>query len=880
VPLSKLLSLLRNLFSSHRMESELDQEVKAHLQMLTDENIRAGMPPHKAQRAARIELGGVEQLKEQVREERLGNWLNSVFSDCRFALRQLRKSPSFTAVAILTLALGIGATTAIFSFADLLLNHPVSLSHLDRLVSVDQVRPDGEESPLSPANFRDLHAQAASFQSFTSYQEWSASLTGKNGAGQCNGVRAGEEFFATLEAAPLIGRTFSPDEHRAGKDRVVILSYAFWQREFAGDPQIIDKALRLNEESYDIVGVMPASFQFPPGDPQFWIPLALSDAQSNERTQGTLSTVGLLNPGTTIAQTRAELNILWNALQQRYPGANRQWNLSVLNLRERLVDEDSRQFAILFLCVSAFVLLIACVNVANLQLARAAGRERELSIRAAVGSGRGRMIRQLFTESIVLAAIGGVAGLLLAVWAASLMRSHMPAQVRQICDVSGMRVDLRAFFFTLFVSAAAGLLSGAIPAIRGSRLNLREALEAGGARNTGGGRRLRQAFVVSEVILAVVLLIGAGLMVKGFYLLANQQTAMAPNTLLTFHLNLSPARYVSPQQQSAFYAQVLERLRNVPGVESASAVGGLPFSFYENEKRILADTSMGAAASDLPAVMQEPVSSDYFGTMRLPLLTGRPFDQRDSAGTAAVAIISESLAQHLWPGTPAVGHRLQIAESGSPTEWITVVGVVGNVRHEVYDRAFRSILYRPLAQAPETAMDFALRTSADPHSLMPTVRSTVAEIDPAQPISVFQTMTEKIQQQASALQFVSVLMGVFGLVAVLLSAAGIYGLIAGSVADRRREIGIRMALGARPRQVLLMVVKLSFSLVAVGGAIGLAAGFALAQLLSSMLYGVHSWDPAVYLFVPVLLIVITLFATFVPAIRAARVDPMVALRYE
>jgi len=876
----KLQNLLHNLLHLRHVDADLSEELRSHVQLLTDQNLRASMLPEEAQRAALIELGGVEQVKEQVRYQRFGNWLHTVLSDCRFALRQLRKSLAFTSVAVLTLALGIGATTAIFSFADLLLDHPVSLAHLDRLVSVDQIRPDGEETSLTLPSFRDLRSEIASFEDFASYQEWSASLAGSNGAEQCNGVRVGEDFFVTVEATPFVGRVFSSDEYRPGKNRVVILGYAFWQRQFAANPQIINKTLRLNEESYTIVGVMPASFQFPPGDPQFWVPLPPNAAQSTSSPVAKVATIGLLRPATTLAQARAELNTLWSALQQRYPEANRQWAISILPLPERLVDEDSRQFALLFLCVAGFVLLIACVNVANLQLARTASRERELSIRAAVGAGRARMIRQLFTESIVLAAIGGIAGLLLAFWGVSAMRANLPAQVRQICDVSGMRVDLRAFVFTLFASTAAGLLSGAIPAIRGSQLNLRETLEAGGTRTTGGGQRLRQAFVISEVILAVVLLIGTGLMVKGFYLLANQQTAMAPDTLLTFHLNLSSGRFVAPQQQSAFYSQVLERIRNIPGLESASAVSGLPFSFYENDRKALTDQSSSATLNELPTVMQESISNDYFRVLRLPLLEGRAFDQSDGSGAAPVGIVSESLAQRLWPGVPAVGHRMKLPDSDAPDDWITVVGVVGNIRHEVYDRVFRSVLYRPLAQAPESSMDFAVRASTDPQALMGSVRSSVAEMDSTLPLSVFQTMTEKIKQQASALQFVSALMGMFGLVAVLLSSAGIYGLIAYSVAERRHEIGIRMALGARPQEVFFMVFRLSVFLVAIGGAVGMTAGFVLAQFLSNMLYGVHPWDPTVYALVPLLLILVTLFATFVPALRAARVDPMIALRYE
>src|SRR5580692_2294770 len=875
----KTRSFLRNLLLSGRVDSDLDQELHSHLEMVIEQNLRAGMSPSEARRSAQIELGGIEQVKEQVRQERVGNWLHSVLADCRFALRQLRKSPAFTAVSLLTLTVGIGANTAIFSFADLLLNHPVSLPDLKRLVYVEEVRPGGEEASLSPANFRDLRAETKSLEGFTSYQEWVASLAGSNGAEECIGVRAGEDFFGTLGTRPILGRVFLPGERSMGKNHVVVLSYAFWQREFAADPGVVDKTLRLDEEKYTIVGVMPANFQFPPGGAQLWTPLAVDDANANERNNASLAAVGRLSATASVEKSRAELNTLWGQLKQRYPEVNRQWQLSVLPLREHLVDQDSRQFAALFLCVAGFVLLIACVNVANLQLSRSASRERELAIRAAVGAGRSRIIRQLFTESLLLAAVGGAGGLLLAFWGLSVMRANMPAQVREICDVSGMRMDVRAFAFTFFAAAVAGLLSGAIPAVRGSRVNLRDSLETGGVRVAGGGQRLRRAFVISEVILAVVLLIGAGLMVKGFYLLANRQTAMAPQTLLTFHINLSPNRYGSPEQQRAFYSELLDRLRRIPAVEAVSAVSGLPYSFYEKDRKVLPEESRGAQFSDLPGLMEESISDDYFRVLRLPLFEGRLFDRRDGAGAPAVGIVSESMAHRLWPGVQQiVGRRIKLTESERPDEWISIVGVVGDIRHEVYDRSFRSILYLPMGQTADASMDFALRTSADPHRLVASMRSAIAELDSTQPITRLQTMEEKINQQASALQFVAILMGILGMVAILLSSAGIYGLIAYSVAERRREIGIRMALGSRSSQVLAMVVRLTGSLVAVGGAIGLVVGFGLAQILSSMLYGVRAWDPAVYALVPLVLAFVTLLATFVPAWKAARVDPNIALR--
>jgi putative ABC transport system permease protein len=862
-----------------RLLNDLDVEIGQHIEIETQQNIDRGMTLEEARYAAIRKFGNVTRVKEDAREVWIAAWAEQVLQDVRFAIRQLRKSPGFTAVAVFTLALGIGATTAIFSFADLLLDHPVPLPRLNRLVSVGETRAGGEEAALSAANFRDLRTETATLQNFASYEEWPASLQGVNGAEECNGVRVGEDFLTTLLAKPLFGRGFLPDEYNLGKNRVVILSYAFWQREFGGDPQLAGKTLRLDQENYNVIGVMPGNAKFPLGA-QFWTPLVLDDAHRSDRLYEALSTVGLLRPGVTLEQSRAELNTIWSHLQQRFPEANRGWQLSVLSLRDRLVDGDSRQFAILFLCVAGFVLLIACVNVANLQFARAANRERELSVRTAVGAGRARLFRQLLTESLVLAMAGGIAGLLVAFWGVSMMRANLPPQVREICDVSTMRVDLRSFLVNFVAAAAAGLLSGTIPTLRVARVNLRGSLESGGSRIAGSNPRLRGAFVISELILSVVLLIGAGLMVKGFYSLANHESAIQPDRLLTFHLNLSPSRYPFPQQREYFYGQLLERLRSLPAVEQASIVSGLPYSFYESEWKALSEGSPYAHLSDLPTVMQESISDDYFRSLRLPLLQGRSFDQRDGLNAPAVAIVSESLARRFWPNAQPLGRRLRLPESNSPDAWITVVGVVADVRHEVYDRSFRSILYRPLVQAVDPSVDFALRTSTDPLRLAASLHSTVQELDPAQPVTLLQTMSEKISGQASALRFVATLMGFFGVVAVLLSAAGIYGLIANSVTERRREMGIRMALGARPIQILTVVLRRALFLVAVGGVTGLAIGFILAQLLSRLLYGVQAWDPAIYAVVPLLLLLVGVLATLVPALHAAHFDPVVALRYE
>jgi putative ABC transport system permease protein len=794
----------------------------------------------------------------------------------------LRKNPGFTVVAVLTLALGIGANTAIFTLAHLLLNKPVSFPQLDRLMSASVITPGGDERPLAPANYLDLRAQTKSLESIAAYEEWAAGVQGQNGPEEIRGVRVSEGFFATLgvQPTPAQGRVFLDEDHQPGREHVVILSYGLWQREFGGDTHVLGRELRLDGENYEIVGIMPASFQFPLGGQQFWAPLALSSAEKSERAKDILATVGRLKDGATLEGARAEMETVWAQLQRQYPRQNGERQLSVLSLRARLVNEDSRAFVILFLFVAGFALLIVCVNVANLQLSRAGSRRREIAVRVALGATRIRLIRQLLTESVMLAVMSGALGLLLAVWGVSLLRTNLPEQVRRICDLTGLHVDVQAFIFMLFVAVASGVLSGLAPALQGSRMDLRARLETGSGRIVGGGKRLRNIYVISEVVLSVVLLIGAGLMVKGFSALANHHPGLEPQSLLAFHVNLPSSRYVGSRQRATFYEKGLARIKSLPAVQGVAVASGVPYSFYENEVGVISDEHTEVRSDQAPTAMQESITSDYFRVMHIPLLAGRHFDQRDGDGAPAVGIVSESMARRLWPGRAVVGRRVKLLERDADPEWITVVGIAADVRHEVYDRAFRSILYRPMEQAPDNSMDFIVRSFGEPKQLFAMVRSAIGEVDKGEPVTHLQTMAQKITEQASALHMVAALMGLFGLAAIILSAAGMYGVITYSVTERRREIGIRMALGAQRAEVVKMVMREGLLYAVVGGAIGMGLGSFLARLLSSLLYGVQAWDLAVYAGVPVLLLVVSIVATLMPAMRAARVDPMMALRYE
>jgi putative ABC transport system permease protein len=870
---------LRGLFRKSRLETDLRDELHAHIEMLAEENMRRGLDARGARDAAMRDFGGVEQVKEAYRERRGVPPVETFLQDLRYAAHSLRRNPGFAAVAGLALALGIGANTAIFSFADVLLQRPVDLPQLDRLVSiVEHTPPSEDDEPLSPANYLDLQ-DSQSFDKLSAYQPVSAGLTGQGDPEQIAGIRASTNFFDTLGVVPAVGRAFLPEEEQPGKDRVVMLSDGFWRRKFGADPATLGHTLKLDDQTYTIIGVMPPGFSFPHTGQNFWIPLSLDGPQKSERREQSLSVVGRLREGTPLNQAGAETETKWKRLEQLDREANAGHQVTAIDLREHLVGPDERRFTWLLVGVVGFVLLIACANVANLQLARGAGRQRELALRRALGAGRPRIVRQLLTESVMLSLTGAALGLPIAVWGVSLLRTTMPAELLAISDINSLQVNSRALLFTFCLAVAAGVLAGIAPAWQNSHSELHDALKEGG-RTTAGRGPLRRVFVVAQLALALILLIGASLMVKGFAALASASPELEPARLLTFTVSLPKSKYPEPRQVTRFYQQALESLGALPAVQSAAIISGLPYSFYDNAAGVTVEGDPPLPPGQLPKVMTESVSGGYFRTMLLPLRRGRTFEDHDTAEAPPIAIISESMAQRLWPGSDPVGKRLKLGTLNSASSWITIAGVAADTRHEVYDRSFRSVLYRPYQQNPAQSMDFAVRSAGDPMQLAGSVRAAFSGIDKYRPIELAESMATKIRKQASGLRYVAGLMGTFGFFAVVLAAVGVYGVMAYSVGERRHEIGIRMALGARRADVLRNVMARGLGLTLTGLAIGLPLALALSQLLASFLYGVGTWDVTVFILVPVTLAAIALVASYIPARRATRVDPVVVLRYE
>ena len=806
----------------------------------------------------------------------------TVFQDLAYAARLLRKSPGYTLTAAVTLALGIGATTAVFSVVDALLWKPLPLPYLDRLSAVVQRNPSdpNDWSSASPPDLEDVKTRAASFEAFSWWTDGLANIVTTSGEPErADQILVSAGFFETVGARPTMGRTFVPDEDQPGRDTVVILSDALWRRAFGADRAVIGKHIRLDDKNYEVVGVMPRGFVFP-APAQLWTPLGLTEQQRQNRAGAILIGVGRRRAGVTSAQAAAEVDTLSRRLEAEYPATNAQRRLRALPLRDYAAGTPVRQYMLMLLCAVVFVLLIACVNVANLQLARAAGRRREVAVRCALGAGRARVIRQLLTESVLLAGCGGVLGLLVAGWGIDLIRAGMPPEVgKYVCNWQLISLDFRALAFAAAAVVASGLISGIAPALHASPVNLNPMLREGG-RGTSSGRshrRWRSLLVAAEVSLAVVLLVGAGLMVRGFGSVLDRSAGRAPDTLLTLRLALTETKYREPWQIAAFYGGIADRLAMLPGVRSAAVATAPPYSRHSKGRPLVIEGHT-PQLGEHPSCQLQTVSPSYFATVRVPLRQGRLFDPSDDAGAPRVAVVSERLAARYWPGDRSViGRRIRI---GSDPAWVTIVGVVSDIQYSFHERGFRRVLYLPAAQAPELWQDVVIRTAGDPHRVVSDAIAAIRAVDPEQPVTGIETMTEALYHEAIGLTYVAVMMAVFGGLALVLSCVGVYGVVAYTVSEQTHEIGVRIALGARAADVMSIVFRRGMFATAAGAALGLTLAFGLARVLSSLVFGVSASDPATFTGIPLALAIAALAANWIPARRAVCIDPIVALRYE
>ena len=859
---------------------DIEEEMRSHVEMETEANIERGMRPEAARLAAMRSFGNLGRIRGLAYEVRGGGMLETLWQDLRYGLRVLRKNPGFTLIAVITLALGIGANTAIFSVVDAVLLRPLPYKDSDRLVFLWSENPKQNVRDItsSYANVSDWKNQNRSFEDLAVFDPTSVTLTGTDDPEQIDSVRASANLFPLLGVTPVIGRTFSPEEEE-NKARVVVLSYGLWQRRFGGSRGVIGQTLEIDNVKSQVIGVMPEHFQFPGKDAQVWEPDTLFpdwEAQKARRGTGSWRVVGRLKSSASLEHTQAEMNTIAQRLEQAYPDANKGLGVNLVPFDLQLTGRNVRLALWILFGAVVFVLLIACTNVANLMLARGLAREREFAIRAALGADRLRLIRQLLTESAVLSSLAGLFGLLLAAAGIKALISFGPQDIPRL---EGVGIDPRVVAFTLGVSLLTGILFGLAPALKVSQSDPGAALKEGRSSSGGpGGRRTRGLLVIAEFSLAVLLLSGAGLLVRSFIHIQSVDPGFDPRRVLL--VQALPSSSSTSDQWRMFYEQLVERVSALPGVERAGIIhdifiNGNPDGIITIEGRA---ESLSAQAR-IP-FKRDPISPAFFETMRVPLLKGRFFDDRDRPDSAPVAIINDTMARQFWPGEDAVGKRFKIGPAQSPDPWLTVVGVVGDMRRQSLERQPIAQIFMPFPQSPSRNMNLLVRATSDPADLAPAIRNEIRSIDKTVPIYNVSTLEGRLEEAAAQRRFQTWLLTLFSAVAMLLAAVGIYGLIHQSVKLRTHEIGIRMALGAGPGHILRLVITQGMSLAVCGIGVGLLAALWLTRILSGLLFGVTATDPATFIAAPLLLAVVAFLACLLPARRATQVNPVIALRGE
>jgi len=807
--------------------------------------------------------------------------MHNIWQDLKYGFRVLRKNPGFAAGAIVVLALGIGANTAIFSVVNAVLLRPLPYRDPGRIAMIYHVPPQksfpgAKIFAVSPANYLDWQAQSSVFDAMSTFHPTTMTVTGKDQPEAASGMVVSSGFFQVLGTTPIMGRTFTPEEDTDGHGNVVVLSYPFWQSHFGADPKVIGKSLTFNGQPYSIIGVMPAHFQFF-YQGQYFVPLGWTDQDRAVRNNHNYLVIARLKRGVSLQQAQAEIDTISTRLEQAYPEDDKGWGATIVPLREDLVG-DVRPALLVLLGAVAFVLLIACANVANLVLAKTLGRRKEIAIRTALGANWQRVIQQMLAETLLLAAAGGAFGLLVAHAGIALIVAFFGDKLPQTGAVG---LDIEVLGFTLAISILAGVIAGLAPAWRLARTNVNKALKQGTGRTDvdSTGRATRNILIVCEVGLSLVLLIGAGLMIRTLWALHNVKPGVDPHNVLTFRVTLPREKYPKPEQQLNFYKQLVERTRSLPGVESVGTIDALPFTDDGSTEPVAIEGRPAVEFAMQPEVAVRTISPGYLRTLRIPLLAGRDFSETDSLDSPAAIVISESMAREFWPDENPVGKRLTL--SFFPGKVREVIGVAGDVKFRGLDsRKSLATVYVPLAQITFWNQAMVVRTAGDPASSASAMAVAVHQQDADQPLRDVRTMDDILADSLSQQRFSMLLLASFAGLALVLAAVGIYSVLAYAVRQRQREIGIRMALGAQLSDVLRMVVAEGMRPALIGVALGLAGALALKRAVSSLVFGVSESDPFTFLSVSVLLAMVALVASILPAYRATKVDPMRALREE
>ncbi len=868
----------------HRWNQERARELDSYLAIEIDDNVARGMSAHEARRAAYLKLGNPALVREEIYRMNSIGFLEILWQDVRFGWRMLAKHPGFALIAVLTLALGIGANTAIFSVVNATLIRPLPYPNASRLVMVweTRVKQNEKQNVTSPATFLKWQEHNTVFEGLAVCFNDTGVLTGGGAPEQVAMQDVGPNLFSLLGVNATMGRVFVPAQDGVeGADKVAILSFELWQRRYGSDPNILGTKIFVDNQPRTVIGVMPRGFQFFVKQqsfyqkaPELWVPMILSGQRATSHGRY-LQAVGLLRPGVTLPQAQSAMTSLAQRLETEDPASMKNWGVNVVPLRTQLVGEIAPGLRYLQAAVG-LVLLIACANVATLFLARAAGRKHEIAIRMAVGAGAARVVRQILTESCLIAAVGGIAGLMLAWWSTKALLAFAPAN---LIPLAGMSMDVRVFAFTSVVVLLSGLLFGTVPAMQAARTSPREPLNEGGREGSGGlhRNRARSAFVVAEVALALILLAGAGLLVRSLTHLMAVDPGFEAKNVLTGSVLLPNAKYEKDEHRSEFYAQLLSRLRQLPGVRSASADAFLPFAGIIAGTGVDIEGRPPLPMAEKPVIDITLVEPQFFETMGIPLLQGRSFSEREGVEPSHKVVISQAMARQLWPNEDPIGKHVTIymKKENSPSE---VIGVVGDVKHAGLDTEAHPTAYWPFPELAFSFMTVVLRTDGDPLALAPALRESVLSLDKDQPVADIRSLESLLSASMARTRFVTVLMAVFASMAMLMAVLGIYGLVTYIVEERTREIGIRVALGASYRGVISLLLKQGMRLTGVGILIGTAASLGITRLLANLLFGTKATDPLTFSGVVLGLGGVALMACYLAARRAARVDPMTALR--
>jgi len=884
----RFLARFANLFRGRGAEREMSREIRSHLALIEEDFERRGLPPEAAQSAARRAYGGVELAKELHREARSFAWIEHLIKDVRYGGRNLLRTPGFTAVAVIALALGIGANTAIFSVVNAVLLRPLAYKDAGRLVTILHYG----TGPVATANYIDWRDQSRSFEAMGAADYWAANLTNGDVPEHLLGLKVTQNLLPMLGVRPLMGRLFAPGEDRKGSDHEAILSYPLWQRRFDRDPNVLGKPIVLNGEAYTVVGVMPPGFKFAPfwaTHAELWVPDAFGDT-IHDRDSNHLRVFARLKRGVTLAQARADMATITGRLEKQYPATNR--NIVVRPLKENVVGNIETPLLMLLGAVG-FVLLIACANVAHMLLARTSDRQKEMAVRVALGASRTRVIAQMLTENLLLAGIGALAGLLLALLGTKALIALSPAYIPRVEMVA---IDGRVVFFLLGITVLTAAVFGLMPAMRAAAGNPSDALKEGGRGDSDSKHRnrLRNFLVASEFALAFMLLIGAGLMIRSFFALESVDPGFNPHNVLSMVVSVAGTKEAEPHRRAIFYRELLQKVRSLPGVNSAGAINHLPLAGDTWGLSFSIEGRPKPRPGDEPVAVYRIVMPGYFETMRLPLRRGRTITGQDDARVPDVVIINQRAANQFWPGENPIGKRITFDEDkGSASDWVTIIGVVKNAKQETWAAEPDPEVYLPALQSrnflgedkgPIAAhmmyITLVVRAYGKASDVASAVKQTVWSFDRNLPISDVLTMDRVVSDATAEPRFEMLLLSMFAAVALLLAAVGIYGVMSYSVSRRTREIGIRISLGASRAEVLRMVVRQGMIQALAGTAAGVAGALLLSQLMAKMLYGVRPTDPVTFGAVATVLGLAALLAACVPARKATRIEPMIALRNE